>query len=134
MWVVISRIILRFRLAILLSVILLTTLMLYQANSIKLSYQMAKILPKTSTVFHDYKNFRNNFGDNKNAMVIGVINPDLFNIEQYSAWQNLSNEISEISGVEKTNSIENLSLLVKDTISKSFKMINWHNSNLTFQD
>ncbi|MDP7244023.1 MAG: MMPL family transporter [Flavobacteriales bacterium] len=134
MWVVISRIILRFRLAILLSVILLTTLMLYQANSIKLSYQMAKILPKTSTVFHDYKNFRNNFGDNKNAMVIGVINPDLFNIEQYSAWQNLSNEISEISGVEKTNSIENLSLLVKDTISKSFKMINWHNSNLTFQE
>ncbi len=134
MWVVISRIILRFRLAILLSVILLTTLMLYQANSIKLSYQMAKILPKTSTVFHDYKNFRNNFGDNKNAMVIGVINPDLFNIEQYSAWQNLSNEISEISGVEKTNSIENLSLLVKDTISKSFKTINWHNSNLTFQE
>jgi len=134
MWVVISRIILRFRLAILLSVILLTTLMLYQANSIKLSYQMAKILPKTSTVFHDYKNFRNNFGDNKNTMVIGVINPDLFNIEQYSAWQNLSNEISEISGVEKTNSIENLSLLVKDTISKSFKTINWHNSNLTFQE
>jgi predicted RND superfamily exporter protein len=134
MWVVISRIILRFRLAILLSVILSTTFMLYQANSVKLSYQMANILPKTSTVFHDYENFKNNFGDNKNTMVIGAINPDLFNIEQYSAWQNLSNEISEISGVENTTSIENLSLLVKDTISKSVKDTKWYNSNLTSQE
>ena len=134
MWVVISRIILRFRLAILLSVILSTTFMLYQVNSVKLSYQMANILPKTSTVFHDYENFKNNFGDNNNAMVIGSINPDLFNIEQYSAWQNLSNEISEISGVENTTSIENLSLLVKDTISKSVKATKWYNSNLTSQE
>ena len=134
MWVVISRIILRFRLAILLSVILSTTFMLYQANSVKLSYQMANILPKTSTVFHDYENFKNNFGDNKNTMVIGAINPDLFNIEQYSAWQNLSNEISKISGVENTTSIENLSLLVKDTISKSVKDTKWYNSNLTSQE
>ena len=134
MWVVISRIILRFRLPILLSVLLATAFMLYQAKSVKLSYQMAKILPKTSTVFHDYENFKNNFGDNKNAMVIGAINPDLFNIEQYSAWQNLSNEISEISGVENTISIENLSLLVKDTISKSVKATKWYNSNLTSQE
>jgi predicted RND superfamily exporter protein len=134
MWVIISRIILRFRLAILLSVILSTTFMLYQANSVKLSYQMAQILPKTSTVFHDYENFKNNFGDNKNTMVIGAINPDLFNIEQYSAWQNLSNEISEIRGVENTTSIENFSLLVKDTISKSVKATKWYNSNLTSQE
>ncbi len=134
MWVVISRIILRFRLAILLSVILSTTFMLYQANSVKLSYQMANILPKTSTVFHDYENFKNNFGDNKNAMVIGVINPDLFNIEQYRAWQNLSKEISQISGIKNATSIENLSLLVKDTISKSVKATKWYNSNLTSQE
>jgi hypothetical protein len=134
MWVIISRIILRFRLAILLSVILSTTFMLYQANSVKLSYQMAQILPKTSTVFHDYENFKNNFGDNKNTMVIGAINPDLFNIEQYSAWQNVSNEISEIRGVENTTSIENFSLLVKDTISKSVKATKWYNSNLTSQE
>ena len=63
MWVVISRIILRFRLAILLSVLLATAFMLYQAKSVKLSYQMAKILPKTSTVFHDYENFKNNFSE-----------------------------------------------------------------------
>ncbi len=134
MWVVISRIILRFRLAILLSVILSTTFMLYQANSVKLSYQMANILPKTSTVFHDYENFKNNFGDNKNAMVIGVINPDLFNIEQYRAWQNLSKEISQISGIKNATSIDDLSLLVKDTISKSFKATNWYNSDLTSQE
>ena len=134
MWVVISRIILRFRLVILLSVILLTVIMLYQANSVKLSYQMAKILPKTSTEFKDYKNFKTKFGDNRNHIVIGVINPDLFTISQYNAWVTLSNDLNEIVGVKKTTSIENLSLLVKDTISKSFKATNWHNSDLTSQE
>ncbi len=134
MWVVISRIILRFRLAILLSVILSTTFMLYKASNVKLSYQMAKILPKTSTVFHDYENFKAKFGENKNDLVIGVINPNLFNLPQYNAWLTLCKDLNEIDGVEKTNSIENLSLLVKDTISKSFKAINWHNSNLTSQE
>jgi len=133
MWVVISRIILRFRLAILLSVILSTAFMLYQANSVKLSYQITKILPKTSTVFNDYENFKNNFGDNNNAMVIGVINPDLFNISHYNSWLNLSKEINEIRGVDNTSSINDLSLLVKDTIRKSFKATNWHNSDLTSQ-
>ena len=134
MWVVISRIILRFRLPILLSVLLATAFMLYQAKSVKLSYQMANILPKTSTEFKDYEKFKNNFGDNKNTMVIGVINPDLFTISQYNAWVTLGNDLNEIMGVEKTSSIENLSLLVKDTISKSFKATNWYNSDLTSQE
>ena len=134
MWVVISRIILRFRLPILLSVLLATAFMLYQAKSVKLSYQMAKILPKTSTEFKDYKNFKTKFGDNRNDIVIGVINPDLFTISQYNAWVTLSNDLNEIVGVKKTTSIENLSLLVKDTISKSFKATNWHNSDLTSQE
>ena len=134
MWVVISRIILRFRLAILLSVLLATAFMLYQAKSVKLSYQMAKILPKTSTEFKDYKNFKTKFGDNRNDIVIGVINPDLFTISQYNAWVTLSNDLNEIVGVKKVTSIENLLLLVKDTISKSFKATNWHNSDLTSQE
>ncbi len=72
MWVVISRIILKYRLIILLSVILSTVFMLFQANSVKLAYQMAKILPKTSPVFLDFENFKAEFGDNRNALVIGV--------------------------------------------------------------
>ena len=108
MWVVISRIILRFRLVILLSVILLTVIMLYQANSVKLSYQMAKILPETSTIFHDYETYKTKFGDNRNDIVIGVINPDLFTISQYNAWVTLSNDLNEIVGVKKNTSIENL--------------------------
>ncbi|OUV72706.1 MAG: hypothetical protein CBC83_05875 [Flavobacteriales bacterium TMED123] len=126
MWIVISRIILRFRLAILLMIILSSAYMLYQAKSVKLSYQMAKILPKNSAEFKDYENFKHHFGDNKNTMVIGVINPNIFELSNYNAWVNLTHELNDIPGVESTTSIDDLSLLVKDSVQKSFNTIPWY--------
>ncbi|MEE2699900.1 MAG: MMPL family transporter [Bacteroidota bacterium] len=134
MWIIISRIILRFRLAILLMVVLSSAFMLYQAKNATLSYEMAKILPKNSVEFKNYENFKHHFGDNKNTMVIGVVNPDLFEYSQYSGWLNLSNEINAISGVDKTTCIDDLSLLVKDSINKSFIIIPWYNKEDQSQD
>jgi hypothetical protein len=134
MWVVISRIILRFRVVILLSVITSTAFMLYQANSVKLSYQMAKILPKSSQVFYDYEYFKKEFGDNKNRMVIGVEDPSLFKIKNYNAWVNLGKKIQEIDGVKNTISIDNIYLLKKDTLDKKFKKESWYNTDLKSQE
>jgi len=134
MWVIISRIILRFRFAILAVVLLSTLFMLYHAKDVKLSYQMAEILPKTSQVFHDYQNFKNNFGDNKNKMVIGVKDPNLFQVDRYKAWLDLSKEIKAIDGVENTTSISDIFLLRKDTIHKKFQAEIWYNSDLSSQE
>ncbi|MBC8265980.1 MAG: MMPL family transporter [Flavobacteriales bacterium] len=94
---------------------------------------MAKILPKTSPIFHDYENFKNTFDDNRNLLVIGVKNKDLFLISEYKAWQELNKEISKIDGVDNTISIDDLSLLIKDTINKKFKSSKWYNSTLSSQ-
>ena len=121
MWVIISRIILRFRFAILAIVLLSTLFMFYHAKDVKLSYQMADILPKTSQVFHDYQNFKNNFGDNKNKMVIGVKDPNLFQVDRYKAWLDLSKEIKAIDGVENTTSISDIFCLEKTLYTRSFR-------------
>ena len=134
MWVIISRIILRFRLAILLVVLLSTAFMFYQAKSVKLSFQMANILPETSQVYKDYENFKNNFGENKNKMVIGVRNPNLFQVDSYKAWENLSKEIKAINGVENTTSIADIFFLKKDTINKKFQSEIWYDSDLSSQE
>ena len=134
MWVVVSRIILKFRLAILLGVLLATSFMLYQASFVQISYQMAKILPKTSPIFTDYENFRNDFGDNRNALVIGVKNDNLFSVSGYKEWRKLSNELREINGVENMVSIDDLSLLTKDTIAKGFQSKKWYNSNFSTEE
>ena len=134
MWVIISRIILRFRFTILAVVLFSTLFMLYHAKDVKLSYQMADILPKTSQVFHDYQNFKNNFGDNKNKMVIGVKDPNLFQVDRYKAWLDLSKEIKAIDGVENTTSISDIFLLRKDTIHKKFQTEIWYNSDLSSQE
>ena len=134
MWVVISRIILKYRLIILLSVILSTVFMLYQANSVKLAYQMAKILPKTSPVFLDFENFKAEFGDNRNTLVIGVENENLFHLSEYNAWIKLTEELKNIDGIENIVSIDDLYLLVKDTINKKFESKKWHNFNSSTQE
>jgi len=134
MWAIISRIILRFRFFVLAVVLLSTLFMLYHAKDVKLSYQMADILPKTSQVFHDYQNFKNNFGDNKNKMVIGVKDPNLFQVDRYKAWLDLNKEIKAIDGVETTTSISDIFLLRKDTINKKFQTEIWYNPDLSSQE
>ena len=86
MWIIISRIILRFRLAILLALILSSGYIFYQAKNVQLSYEMAKILPEESINFKDYEKFKKYFGGTKNIIVIGTINPNLFELSNYNAW------------------------------------------------
>jgi len=108
--------------------------MLYQANSVKIAYEMAKILPKTSPIFLDFENFKAKFEDNRNALVIGVENENLFHLSEYNAWIKLSEELKKIDGVENTVSINDLSLLVKDTINKKFESKKWTNLNYAGQE
>ena len=97
MWLVISRIILRYRLTILLIVFASTVFILYQSTSVRLSYQMAKILPRTSKIYVDYEKFRNEFGDNRNTIVIGVTIPRLFNILEYIKKNNITYSHTDIN-------------------------------------
>ena len=72
MWTKIAGIILRYRVAFIIGVLLGTLFMGFEARHIQMSYENADLLPKTDSAYLDYSRFRETFGQEGNIMVFGI--------------------------------------------------------------
>lgn len=120
MWNKFSKFILSNRISILIAFFLITVFMTWKATYVKLSYTGSKILPLTDSAFIDYNNFKSQFGEDGNMMVLGVSTPDLFKKEQFNAWKALADDIQKLEGIKQVLSIGNLYDLQKDTTNQRF--------------
>lgn len=96
MWMKISGLILRNRPGILAVLILLTGFMLFQSQSVELSYRFGGILPKTDSTAIAYQKFLDEFAEDGNVMVLGVKSPEFFTIDHFNAWYNLGEDLKKI--------------------------------------
>ena len=105
MWKILARLILRNRPGILIFIGILTVFMAWKGLGVRLSYENANMLPATDSAIIDYQTFKNRFGEDGSVFAIGVVNPDMFKMDQLSAWNNLTNDMTKIDGVEGVTSI-----------------------------
>ncbi len=120
MWKYIVRGILRYRLLNLIIIGLVTAFMMYMATQNKMSYEMAQMLPSDHPIMKDYQKFKDNFGQDGSVMFIGAKFDDIYNIEEFNAWYDLTEELGRIEGVEEVVSITKLYTLIKDQEHKKF--------------
>lgn len=107
MWTKIARLILRRKVLLLSLVVLTTTFMAYQALDIRISYKFSRILPVDNPISIAYDDFREQFGEAGNAVVLGIANDDFWTPEGLSTWKRLSDSISSIEGIENVLSLVN---------------------------
>jgi len=100
MWVKLSNIILRNRIAFLISLGLITLFFGWRASQIELSYSYARALPAEDTANIDYEKFRQLYGEDGNVMVLGFSDKDLFTLKKFNAWYDLGQEIKSIVGIK----------------------------------
>lgn len=100
MWNLIARIILRNKIALIITLVLLTAFMGYKASQIQLSYEFAKVLPTSDPAYIEYEQFTKTFGEDGNVMVIGLQDKNLFTLNKFRDWYRLSNSIQKISGIQ----------------------------------
>ena len=72
MWAVIARIILRYRAVFIWLILAFTYFMYQQSDKVRLSYEMARLLPHDSETQLDYNYFVKKFGESDNLMFVGV--------------------------------------------------------------
>ncbi len=120
MWKYIVRFILRSRLAILITILLATAFMAYQASEVEISYEMAQMLPKTDSTEIQYQHFKKTFGTDGSVMFIGVKHPDLYKLDLFNDWYDLTYEILETSGVEQVLSLGRIYHLKKNDSLRKF--------------
>ena len=120
MFTYISRFILKHRTFLIILLALLTAFMGYKGKDAALSYENASLLPEKDSTRIEYLKFKKLFGEDGNVIVIGAVNPDLFTLSQFNAWNDLGNQIHEIEGVQEVVSISRGINLIKNEETHQF--------------
>lgn len=123
MWQFLVRLILRNRATILIIISLITVFMIYKGSQVKMSYEMARMLPKDNPFNVEYENFKEQFGQDGSVIFVAIQDPDLFTLEHFSDWYELSNEIHQYRGVQEVLSIARIYNLARNDSLKKFDFL-----------
>jgi predicted RND superfamily exporter protein len=104
-WQHVSRLILRFRLPILLAIAAITVVMGYFASKAELTYTMAQILPFDDPEYVAYSNFNKKFGQDANVLVIGFESDSLFELDVFNDWIETSEQLKKNESVKNVLSV-----------------------------
>jgi hypothetical protein len=105
----------------------------YKGTSAKMSYEFAKIIPKTDSVFIENEEFKAMFGEDGNTLVLGVQTDRMFQLDFYNDWKRLGDAIREISidfngnktrPIRDVLSVAQLPCLFKDDSLLTFEVSN----------
>ncbi|WP_238805756.1 efflux RND transporter permease subunit [Emticicia aquatica] len=90
------------------------------ASKITMSYELARILPKSDENFKIYEDFKKRFGEDGNVMVIAIESDKIYQLETFNQWYDLGKKIKNIDGIKNVLSNANLFGIEKDSIDKKF--------------
>lgn len=100
-------------------VLILSVFMGYEASKMQLSYEFPKILPDNDSAFIAYNNFKKTFGEDGSVMVMGFADKDLFQLEKFKDWQQVSKDLKNIAGVKNILSVPTIYNVVRnDSLEK----------------
>ena len=133
MWFKFSRIILKNRLLILIFLGFVTVFMGYRIQFVSMSYHLAQMLPKSDSTYIEYQSFKNHFGKDGSVVVVGINENDLFKLNNFNAWFDLTRNIKNIkvqfnvnvkdtlvNGVTEALSVANAYTLIKNNEKRRF--------------
>ncbi|OFX80981.1 MAG: hypothetical protein A2X12_05370 [Bacteroidetes bacterium GWE2_29_8] len=117
------RLILRYRIANIIVISILTLIMLYFALRVQLSYELVQLLPSTDQASIDYSEFKKKFGEDGNIFVVGIDSKKIYELNAFNDWYDLSYKIKKIEGVEEIVSISKAYNVIKNSELKKFEFI-----------
>ncbi|WP_411765906.1 efflux RND transporter permease subunit [Winogradskyella sp. A3E31] len=121
-WEVLARLILRNKIAILITVILYTIFFAMQWKHMRFTYTEANLLPDDHEVNLVYNNFLSIFGEEGNLIVLGVKDSSVYTVENFNKWNQLAEDFKSFEEVETVIAIKDLQKLVKNNDEERFDL------------
>lgn len=120
-WKSVAGLILNHRLKFLSLIGLITVFMGYQITGLELSYELPKILPQNDDSFKVYEDFKKQFGEDGNVMVIAIESDKIYELGVFGGWYDLTQKIKGIEGIKNVLSVASLAEIQKNEIEKKFE-------------
>src|ERR1700689_1557146 len=114
MWESIARLVLKFRLYLLILLLAATAFMGYYASRGQMSYDFTKTVPSDNPKYVAYQAFRQKFGEDGNLLVVGVETDSLFQQSVFSDYVALGDQLRKIRGVVEVLDVAAAVNLVKN--------------------
>lgn len=105
MWQKIARIILRNRIALLSIIGIITIFMGFQLSKVEMDYHYANMLSEKDPAFIDNQKFKTTFGEEANGVIIGITDPDLFELNKFNALRTLCSNLKKIEHVTQVATV-----------------------------
>lgn len=121
MWMIIARIVLRQRWLLIGIIAAITIVMGYFSTGVRMSYEMAQMLPDEDSTVVEYKEFKKRFGEDGSMMFIGFRDSQLFSLSHFNALYTLGEDIKAIEGVEEVMSVARCIHIFKDDSARLFR-------------
>ncbi|MEQ9101396.1 MAG: MMPL family transporter [Imperialibacter sp.] len=122
MWTQLAHIILKFRLPLLIILVLLTAFFGYQARKVEWSFDLAKTVPDTDPDMVYFQEFKKLFGEDGNMLAIGVKDSAIYKVENFQKFRYLADELARINNITNVLSLPSLQHLVKNDEKKRLEM------------
>ncbi len=122
-WEIISKIILKNRITILVTIACITVFLALQWQNLKMSYVEANLLPKNHIVNQQYNDFLSKFGEEGNLIVIGFKDNQFFTPKSFAAWNELMTGLKNSKEIDLVVSLNDLKKLEKNTAEEKFELI-----------
>ncbi|SFE67237.1 efflux RND transporter permease subunit [Thermophagus xiamenensis] len=122
MWIRTASFILRNRFPILIVLTILTVFLGVQSREIEMSYQYAPLLPEDDPASLDYQDFIKEFGNEGNLIVLGIQDSTFFEVQHFSAWEQLTQNLKKINGITSVFSVSDAFTLKKNLQKKKFEL------------
>jgi len=106
----------------------------YKAKDVQLSYDFPQIIPNSDPDFVNYTQFKKQFGEDGDLFIIGFQSKEVFKLDVFNNWRNLSLDVKKVRGVKTVATVSNLLALGKDTATHKFFIRPLATAPLTTQD
>lgn len=123
MWQRLAAFVLKFRLWLLALLFLGTGIMAYFASKVELSYEFTGAIPRDNPKWLVYQQFKQQFGEDGNMMVVGIETDNLFQLDFFRDYVAMNDALRKVPAVENTLSIPVAVNLVKDDSTKKLKAV-----------
>lgn len=122
MWRRTGKLILKYRVVLLILLAIATALFGYWGSKVTLGYEFTKAIPTNHPVNKAYKEFKKKYGEDGNLLVLGLQTDKLFNEKFFNDYTTLQKELKKVEGVQDVISVPNSISLIKDEASEKLKV------------
>ncbi|MET6999619.1 efflux RND transporter permease subunit [Chitinophaga defluvii] len=133
MWQRLAGFVLKYRLPLLIVLLASTGVMAYFASKVQMSYDYVASIPRDNPKFLQYQQFKKQFGEDGNMIVLGVQHDKFFEAGFFADYVQLNKDLKKITAVENILSVPLAINLVKNDSTKKLTAVQLFNGDLSQQ-